>query len=231
MNARGYTVVEALVALVVLFVLLQGAWTVTRVHAVAALGVIERTRFMEATRIAGWVVHRELRSGISGQDWQAGEDSVSLRAYRGLGVDCDDGSVPGALSVIAHTIRLPEPAKDSLLVLWPDARWRAVALAGVSRPVECDGGAVRGQVWLPEDEAAGGRAVRLFERGSYHVSDGALRYRRGAGGRQPLTDRVLGSASTLQFVDGRVGLELEPVRRWGPGWTSRQGVWPRSSPR
>jgi hypothetical protein len=43
------------------------------------------------------------------------------------------------------------------------------------------------ELWSVDPPVPGALVVRVFERGSYHVSGGALRYRRGMGGRQPLT--------------------------------------------
>ena len=37
--------------------------------------------------------------------------------------------------------------------------------------------------------------ILVFETGTYHLSRGALRYRRGRGGRQPVTEEVLESGS------------------------------------
>ena len=50
--------------------------------------------------------------------------------------------------------------------------------------------------------------LRFFETGSYHLGDDALRYRRGSGGRQPLTEPVL---ATAIFADhaGRVTVDFD----------------------
>jgi hypothetical protein len=52
----------------------------------------------------------------------------------------------------------------------------------------------------------------LFEAGSYHLSEGALRYRRGRGGRQPLTEEVLAGARLIDTLGA-----LRALLPMGPG--------------
>ncbi|HIF20809.1 MAG TPA: hypothetical protein EYQ27_02630 [Gemmatimonadetes bacterium] len=60
--------------------------------------------------------------------------------------------------------------------------------------------------------------ARLFERGSYHISGKALRYRRGGAGRQPLTPEVLDTPPS-GFVRSAGSLGLEWMRaRDGRVW-------------
>ena len=63
-------------------------------------------------------------------------------------------------------------------------------------------------MWTIEPPVTGALVARIFERGSYHVVGRALRYRRGLGGRQPLTPNV--------FDDDRSGMEarLDRVVFW-----------------
>jgi hypothetical protein len=55
--------------------------------------------------------------------------------------------------------------------------------------------------------------VRLFERGSYHLSGSALRYRRGGSGRQPLTPEIWSMPAT-RWVESaeRIGFAYVPSR-------------------
>jgi hypothetical protein len=51
--------------------------------------------------------------------------------------------------------------------------------------------------------------VRFFERGSYHLADDAFRYRRGGGGRQPLTVERIGPGSGFSFAGEALHVTLE----------------------
>ncbi len=224
----GYTLAEALVVLLLLFGLLHIAWTIAAVHASSAFAIFERSQVLEAARVSGWVLREELRGGVPGSDWWPGQDSVAVRAFRSLGVTCEPDSEPGTLVVEPTGLRAPDPGKDSVLVLWPDGRWRAHDLVGRSLGAPCTPGGPPAERWRVEPPEAGGLAVRVFERGSYHVADGAFRYRRGAGGRQPLTPPVLGSSSGLSGVPNSVVLTLDPSRDPVAGWRNRQSLWSAS---
>jgi hypothetical protein len=50
--------------------------------------------------------------------------------------------------------------------------------------------------------------ARVFERGSYHLEDRAIRYRLGEAGRQPLTAERLESGSSLVANGGGVSMRL-----------------------
>jgi hypothetical protein len=89
-------------------------------------------------------------------------------------------------------------------------------LRSAARSPECpDGIAVRID---PDPPAAAGYAL-FFETGTYSFTDGAVRYRRGEGGRQPLTEAVLRRMVLDRAVDGFT-LELAPdpdsLRRLSP---------------
>jgi hypothetical protein len=65
---------------------------------------------------------------------------------------------------------------------------------------------------LSEAPPATAELARVFERGSYHLNGSAVRYRRGQGGRQPLTADALNSTQS-SFVAGPGGslrLVLKP---------------------
>ena len=98
------------------------------------------------------------------------------------------GREAGKIVVAYHGERAANPVKDSVLILTAEG-WRRADLTGrASGPRSCGmdlGGDA--EVWTIDPPVTGGLVVRIFERGSYHVSGGALRYRRGRGGRQPLT--------------------------------------------
>lgn len=61
-------------------------------------------------------------------------------------------------------------------------------------------------LWTVSDSVPAGLIlVRYFERGSYHLSGDALRYRRGRAGRQPLTPETLRIPES-RFVMAGAGL-------------------------
>jgi hypothetical protein len=63
--------------------------------------------------------------------------------------------------------------------------------------------------WSELSEGARPSLVRLFESGEYHLADGALRYRRGGGGRQPLTPERLGLGSGFRALQNGVEVQIE----------------------
>lgn len=138
---------------------------------------------------------RELRSGAPGRDWAvATPDSIQLRAFRGRALVCRTTGLD--LWVAYRGDRALDPAKDSVLLLDRDAGWvtahvrRSSAAAGT-----CHGGA--SSRWTLDRAVSGSTVARVFERGSYGFGGGALRYRRGGGGRQPLTYARLDTLSRI----------------------------------
>ncbi len=161
---------------------------------------------LSARRLAAIVIGKELRAGVRGRDWIGPVlDSLSLRAFRGWGPVCGWGSEPGKIVVAYRGERAANPIKDSVLILTAEG-WRRADLTGrASGPRSCGmdlGG--DSEVWTIDPPTAGALVARIFERGSYHVSGGALRYRRGRGGRQPLTLDV--------FDDDRSSIEARVDR-------------------
>jgi hypothetical protein len=65
--------------------------------------------------------------------------------------------------------------------------------------------------------------VRLYERGTYYLADGAFRYRRGAGGRQPLTPERVAPGSGFRPVVGGVEIRVRVTAQ--PGSVSDEFVW------
>lgn len=177
--------------------------------------VASRLRFemdlLSARRLVAIVIGKELRAGVRGRDWIGPVlDSLSLRAFRGWGPVCGSGGEPGKILVAYHGERVANPVKDSVLILTANG-WRGADLTGrASSPGSC-GTALGGnpEVWTIDPPVTGALVARIFERGSYHVSGGALRYRRGRGGRQPLTLEVFDDArSSMEARADRVVFNL-----------------------
>lgn len=232
MRRDGFGSVEVLLGLLLLAFLVRAAWGAL----VQLRGVGERSSevagALESVRVVWIVLGEELRRGDPGRDaWTAAGDSVSLRALRGGGAACP-GPGGSELRILYRGSRRPDPRKDSVLVLGLDGVWTAHDLVRRSAgDVACRGALPRaGEVWELDPLPEGGLFALLFERGSYHLADSALRYRRGRGGRQPLTAPHFAQAR-LDAVVGGAG--VEPRVRWevrvgvGDGGAWRGEVWPR----
>lgn len=197
---RGVALLEALIAatlcavlLLVLAALLVG---------LGRLGALEAAdvEVAESVRIARHVLGTELR-GLAPADFRAAADSVRLRAPRGLAVACRS-TARGALASWEGA-RAPDPGKDSALVLSPDGAEAVLALVDAGVGAGC--GAAKSYALDFGRPLAAGTVLIVFETGVYAAADSALRYRRGAAGRQPLTAVNL-LDSVASFRSGTVPL-------------------------
>ena len=218
----GFTLVEVLVALLLSLLLVHLGLDTLRHLDAARRRISGRTDALVALRVSRHVLRRETRHGVAGADWVAAGDSLSIRAFRGAAVVCGPDSAPGDIVVSYRGDRAPDPTKDSVLLVSADGTRSVRALVGTaaaSTPctvLDSAGGAVW-RLDAPVSESV--VAAKLFERGSYHVSGAALRYRRGPGGRQPLTPEVLASTSGWGGLGGWLALELVPADTLGgPPW-------------
>jgi hypothetical protein len=211
MRAAGVSLLEMLVALVLgLLVMSLGLATLGRFHAAQA-DMSTRTDVLDALRAGRHVLRSELRDGLPGRDWTPSSDSVALRAFRGVGRVCGVDSIAPRITVTYRGMRSPDPSKDSVLLVTELGVAGVRALVGRSTaPTPCAGAyGAPSETWALDLPAAGDvLAARVFERGSYHLAASALRYRRGASGRQPLTPEVLAPSSALEISSGRLGLRL-----------------------
>jgi type II secretory pathway component PulJ len=216
----GFTLVESLVVLLLTALLIQGGWSVVATLVRSGERVAEISEGMETIRTVAWILEEEVSGGLPNRDWwPGGADTLALRAYRGLAL-VQGREADGQVTVCYRGIRNPNPEKDSVLFLAGDAGWTAHALlARVRRDPGClDGAAGWEEVWRLDPEPREPVLGRVFERGSYHLTAGALRYRRGAGGRQPLTP-VRVAEGTLEQAPADGGL------RWGVllSWSGENG--------
>lgn len=195
----GSTLIEVLIAglgLLVIVILSTRAFAdLSRISAAQR----ERVGRLQATRIASHVLRTELGSaGGTGALIAYPPDSIRVRVFRGFGLACLDPNPDGVLLVRWSGDRRPDPAKDSVLILDSRGRWSASDLVDVTgSSLDCASaglGTSDYERWTLQPPREG-VLVRLFESGSYHVSDGSLRYRGTRGGRQPITETRLGPAS------------------------------------
>jgi hypothetical protein len=213
----GISLPEALLAILILFLAVPSAISVFSQFRTAVAGGEARSEGLETVRTVAWLLAEELSGGRPFRDWQAGPgDSVSLRAYRGLGVVSPGFNGTGGLPVCYRGLRNPNPEKDSVLLLGKDGRWKAHDLAArIQSSDECDGG--RNETWDLLPPPGNPVLARVFENGSYHFADGALRYRRGRGGRQPITPERIESGSLKARSGGPAHLTWRVILR---AWTA-----------
>ena len=175
-----------------LFLIHLALTTVTELSARQA-EASRRLDALTAARVTRTVLRGELDRGRP-DDWIVRDDSLRLRAFRGTAIVCQVDSSAAALTVGYRGDRLPEPTKDSVELIGGDGSVVRLALDGstsTSQPCPLAEPGEEVLRWLlsgpPPAEVV---VARLFESGSYHLAGSALRYRRGAGGRQPLTPEV-----------------------------------------
>ncbi|RMH15683.1 MAG: prepilin-type N-terminal cleavage/methylation domain-containing protein, partial [Gemmatimonadetes bacterium] len=215
---RGFTLIEVVVAAALTSVLVGAAVALAGGSVALARRVAQGAETLAALRDTREVLAAELGAGRAGLDWFAAPrgDSVALRAYRLTALVCAAGP-GGVLVVSAAGWRRADPAKDSAVVLDDLGRWwtvdlvdaaavaagdRGVSRAGTPLPgPPCGAAAPELRRWRLDPPVPGARLLRVFERGSYHLSGGALRYRRGRAGRQPLTAPALRAVGLAPEAD------------------------------
>jgi hypothetical protein len=207
-DRAGFTLVELTLGLIVASLVALTAITAFVVHHRLMIVSVHSTEIEGALDLVGGVLSAEFRAGLEGRDWgpPAG-DSVALRAFRGTAKVC--GQVGAVLVVEASGDRALDLAKDSLLVLTRDGLWQTRAVLAAS-PATSRCAPLSSSVserWTLDAPVTGAIVARIFERGTYALASGALRYRRGRGGRQPLTGPVIDSLRST--MNGLVGGGVE----------------------
>jgi hypothetical protein len=200
----GVTLVELVVAMLIGGALLHlGLASLERLRG-AFRGLMARQDYTSTVRIARSALRGELAAAGPG-DWAFEGDSLELRAFRGRGVVCSEAIDRSLLFVGYEGDRDVDAEKDSVELVLASGEIRHAAVTSAAQGH--DRCAVLGEGEEPWswgiDPPASEEVVlvRPYERGSYGVSSSALRYRRGGGGRQPLTPAIL--------FDGESGLVAE----------------------
>lgn len=191
--------------LLLLVLLVNLSWSVLSAARGTAARLTDRAEALGLERVGWHVLSREIAAGVPGRDWAlASERVLPLRAFRGVAQLCGGASAAGGGLVRPQGMRDADPEKDSLLLLTTDGAWRAAKLTGrLAAGNGCGGGV---EIWSWHPPVADVLLARLFESGSYHLEDRAIRYRLGAAGRQPLTEERLDAGSA--FLRAGAGLRL-----------------------
>jgi hypothetical protein len=202
----GTSLIEALLVILLLAFVVPAGWTLLAGHRRAGARMVERAEALETVRTVDWILREEVDGSLEGRDWTALDgDSMSLRVFRGHALL--DPAMPGQGTVLAcyRGARAPSPEKDSVLLLGVDGQWQAHdLLSRTPLSTDCEdlvhGGS--SERWTLSPNPDGAVLARVFETGSYHLADGALRYRRGEGGRQPLTPESMESGRFIGPGEG-----------------------------
>lgn len=188
MRARaGVALLEILVAATLASLVMASAALLLHAQGRIAHQMLERSERSDAARSTLLTLAEEWRAVDPAVDiYAVAAESVATRIFRGAAVVC--GHTPGKTLIRYRGLRLPDAAKDSALQL------AAESVVGFST-VAVDTGCAHapGEQVLAIDSvatASRGSMWLLFESGGYHLSAHALRYRRGAESRQPITNQL-----------------------------------------
>ena len=211
----GVTLAEVLVAtLLGLFVANFGLSTVRRlIDAVDEAS--RRGDLLSSRRVTVGVLRRELAAIGRVGDYVVDQDSISLRAFRGMATVCLPPDSGREIVVAYEGDRAPAPRKDSVELVFSSGASVWMALESVRSETAMCTGRREGEVvqrWTLSDVANDSLVfLRLYERASYHLSGSAFRFRSGSGGRQPLTPALWLDAATgfsVPASDSSVSLVL-----------------------
>lgn len=137
---EGFSLIEALVALVVGAIVLAAITRTTVVAVRSHDRIRERIRMQSAMREAASVLSRDVGGLVPGDLSYHGAESLTVRAVRGSGRSC--GTDTGALVMALATYRawrLPDALRDSILLPFA-GRWVPAPLLGpVTRGLCADG--------------------------------------------------------------------------------------------
>jgi hypothetical protein len=185
----GAALVEVLIAAVLLAIVAAAGATLLRAQSRIANDVTVRSERNDASRSALLTLQAELRHIAPRTDLRAiARDSIAARIFRGVAVVC--GHRDSLTLVRYRGLRMPDARKDSALQVGVEnvaaienvATHQAMCTAAPGEEILAINLAPRApdnSMWL------------VFESGSYHLSSHALRYRRGAESRQPITNEII----------------------------------------
>lgn len=205
----GTTLIELTTVLAMLGIVLGACGMLLHSQSMLFRNVSERAGIDEALRTARGVLRAEVRNAAAGDIHAIGKDSVALRVFRGWAIVC--GVSAGQTTLRYRGLRDPDDTKDSLLIVGPE-RVSGFRASG-AQPTGCPRNAEEQLIVVtPALTMRPGIVLLFFETGAYHLANGALRYRRGAEGRQPLTDDELDERHS-QFASQNGGRGLSLILR------------------
>ncbi len=222
----GFVLLQTLVATGLLLIVLTSAWAALGVVAGASEKVTSGVATLDESRLIRHLLRSEV--GYAGPDRSYG-DELDLRAFRGIAVRCAAGLAVWPVHVAG--VRLPNPEKDSVLVLSDNGRWsvhsfvrRATSSSACPRQP-----GFRVEEWHLAPFPTAAVLARYFERASYELSGDAVRIRTGGGSAQPLTTPHLaeGESGAVGGADKvRVSLRwarpgVDTVTRAWTAWRAR----------
>jgi hypothetical protein len=218
-HRSGVLLLEVVFSLLLLSLLVSAGWTILARHVEVGNRVSHQASVLETIRTLAWLMGQETGVGLPGVDWNAAGDSLPLRAFRGFALPERGSWVGQRVRVCFKGYRSPAPEKDSVLLLDANGAWTALDLtARAHLSSGCNGMAEwEEEEWVFSEARPGAIFGRLYESGSYHLSDEALRYRRGRGGRQPVTPETLVVGSFLDPPHGSGGVRWEVLLKPASG--------------
>jgi hypothetical protein len=205
--------VEVVVALMLALLISAGLWSAAAAARRQTVVAERWSARVDARRVVGLLLDLDA-DGFTAAE-RPGE--VAVRAHRWWGLTCAGTPVgPTSAEVVLRGLRRPDPTKDSVRVVLADGRIARRRLLRVVRPTECaDPDAIRVEWDAPADGHV--LVVHGYERGAYRLDD-AFRYRRGAGGAQPLTSALFDPDTVeIRYAGDRVRVVADrgPARSWG----------------
>lgn len=229
----GFAAVEWVVAITFTLVLVALSAQSVQHFVRTGFARLARAEWDQQATLAGSVLAAELGRASTPEDWTVHSgDSVRVRAFRGTGWICGIQPAPNPRVIVVLTgDRLPNPAKDSILIHGaqgqPNVRPLRRRWSGVTCPALP---LMPAEAWDVGGVTPTQGLLRFFESGAYSVSRGSLRYRAGRGGRQPVVGSTFDKTSSLSAgpTGGLGGNSVELILREGFGpYRGRGGLYRR----
>ncbi|MGQ0815138.1 MAG: hypothetical protein ACT4O1_11815 [Gemmatimonadota bacterium] len=184
----GAALIELVTAAVVMGILAVACATLIHSQVTLVRSISERAAANEALRTARLLLRAEFRDVDASDVRAVGRDSLAARVFRGRAVVC---IVEYPNAVLRYRgMRVPEPEKDSLLLVGEE-RVVAFSLGGTTRESCIPRSDEQVVTIATEVRLRANSVVLIFESGTYHLANNALRYRRAAEGKQPITDELI----------------------------------------
>ena len=191
MKARGFTVVELVVALGLFAVVMTGVSRVLLSQKRLYRELGQRADLSDNLRTAGDILGTELwgLDAYDGDILAFGPDSITIRAQRAFALACSVAG--GALALNrAMTFGVRDVAVGDSLLVYADSEWRSGLATSVSSAA------------CPDSAQTPVRAYEVVTYRSYRASDGAYYIGvRDAGGLQPIAGPLVPGGLLFSYAD------------------------------